>query len=76
MLFLDNVAQAFFPPLLRATEVAARAIASTVGARDPRTQRHLQFLVFAFVACPLILLALAALVWGVIAFAHLIASLL
>ena len=74
MPFLDDVAQAFFPWLLRATEVAARAIASTFGARDPKQERLIQFLLFVLVACPLILLALAALVWVAVALAHTIAA--
>ena len=59
---LNDVAQAFFPWLLRATEVAARAVASAVRVRDPKQERMIQFLVFVLVACPLVLLALAALV--------------
>lgn len=71
---LDDVAHAFFPWLLRATEVAARAIASAVGARDPKQERMIQFPVFVLVACPLIILALAALVWAAVATANTIAA--
>ena len=74
MPFLDDIAQAFIPWLLRATEVAARAIASTFGARDPKRERRVQFLLFVFVACPMILLALATLVWVAVTLAHTFAS--
>ena len=74
MPFLDDVAQAFVPWLLRVTEVAARAIASTFGARGQKQERLIQFLLFVLVACPLILLALATLVWVAVAVAHTIAA--
>jgi hypothetical protein len=72
--FPDDVAQALLPWLLRATEVAARTIASTFGARDPKWERVIQFLLFVLVACPLILLALAAFVWMAVTLAHTIAA--
>jgi len=73
---IDSVTNALYPLLVGATEAAARFIASRVGARSPRTQRLIQFALFAFVACPLILAAFAALAWVAVLLLRSIASLL
>jgi hypothetical protein len=71
---IDDFAQALFPVVLRACEVAARMIATVVGVRDPAITRRIQFLVFALVACPIIILGLAALVWSAKTLMHVLAG--
>ena len=61
---LGPIAEGLFSLVIAIAEGAARGIAGAIRVTDPKVERTIQFLVYLFIICPLLLLAVAAIVAG------------
>ena len=61
---LGPLPDGLFSLVIAIAEGAARTIAGVIRVTDPKVERTIQFLVYLFIICPLLLLAVAAIVAG------------
>jgi hypothetical protein len=61
---LGPIPDGLFSLVMAIAEGAARTIAQAIRVTDPKVERTIQFLVYLFIICPLLLLAVAAIVAG------------
>jgi hypothetical protein len=61
---LGPIADGLFSLVIAIAEGVARAIAGAIRVTDPKVERTIQLLVYLFIVCPLLLLAVATIVAG------------